>query len=186
MEHYTLVICGLTRKLPLIKVGRNTKIASFSILGDVELVEKIADEMVQKIKKTDFDYLVGPEVKVVPLLQSLSERLDKDRFIVCRKSAKQYMVSPVIIKPLSHFPKHSYPLVINGEDAKLLKGKKVIIIDDVVSTGITMRMINKLMADTGAIIVTHLAVIKQGNQFDKNLKFSYLNELPIIKEQNPH
>jgi len=185
VDYYPLTICGITRKLPLIQIGRKTKIASFSILGDAELVDKIATQMAKKLKRVDFDYLVGPEVKVVPLLQSLSEKLGKKRFIVCRKSAKQYMISPIILLPLSHFPKHSHPLVINGEDVKLLKNKKVVIIDDVVSTGITLRMVNKLMTDANAKIVTRLAVIKQGNQFDKNLKFDYLSTLPIIKDKHP-
>lgn len=183
MNYYNLKICGLTRKLPLIKVGRNTSLASFSILGDVELVDKLADVMAEKLKKYKFNYLVGPEVKVLPLIHGVAKRLGHKRFIICRKSVKPYMIAPIILKPLSYFPKHARPLVLNGEDADLLKNKKVVIIDDVVSTGVTVRMMNKMMEKVGAEVVGVLAIAKQGKQFDEIKNFSYLTELPIFKEK---
>src|SRR4030067_3423654 len=143
MQYYTLKLCGLTRKLPLAHVSKKSQLANFSILGDVELVNILADTLAAKLKKFKFDYLVATEVKVVPLVHGVALRLGHKRFVVCRKSVKPYMINPVILKPLKHFPKHVKPMVIDSQDAKLLKGKQVIIVDAVISTGVTMRMMKK-------------------------------------------
>ena len=153
------------------------------MLGDVELVKKTADTLAEKIKNLDFDYIVGPEVSVVPLISELSQRLGKDRYVVCRKSIKPYMVNPLVLKPLDYFPKHIKPLVIDGPDRELIAGKKVIIIDDIVSTGVTIRMINKLMELAQAKVVANVAILVQGdNQFDQIENFISLGKLPIFKQ----
>lgn len=181
-DYYELKIAGLTRKLPLIQISKNTKIASFNILGDVELVEKITDVLLKKLKKYKFDYFVGPEVKVVPLIHELSKRMGIKHYVVCRKSIKPHMVSPIILKPLSYFPKHVKPLVIDRIDKDLLNGKRVVIIDDVVSTGVTIRMMKHLMEKIGAEVICVVGVIKQGEtQFDEIENFFYLSKLPFIK-----
>ena len=179
---HELSICGLKRRLPLIPISPKTKIASFNILGDVELTEKAAKELAKKLKKYDFEYLVGPEVKVVPLIHSLASKLGHKKYVICRKSVKPYMISPSILKPLSHFPKHVRPLVIDREDKAALSGKKVVIVDDVVSTGVTIRMISFLMEKIGAQVVATAAIIRQGEkQFDEIENFVYLAKLPIFK-----
>jgi adenine phosphoribosyltransferase len=181
VDYFDLKICGLKRRLPLIYVGKKTRIASFSILGDVELTDCIADEIAKRLKKVDFDYLVGPEVKVLPLIHGVAKRLDHKRFVICRKSIKPYMISPVKLEPLSYFPKHVKPVVINGRDAELLKGKRVVVIDNVISTGVTMRMISKLMEKLNAQVVAYSVALKQGEQFDEIKNLYYLAELPIFK-----
>lgn len=183
MKFHELTLCGLQRKLPLTYVSKNTKLAQFSILGDVELVDKLADEVSNLLKTLDIDYIVGPEVKVVPLIHGIAKRLGHPRFIVCRKSVRPYMGKPIILKPLPHFPKHSKPLVISEEDALLIKNKNVAIIDDVISTGVTMRMMNKLMEKVGAKVIKQVVVIKQGEQFDQFPNLVHFGELPIIKNQ---
>lgn len=185
MDYYNLKICGLTRRLPLIKVGKNTSLAAFSILGDVELVDKLADTMAEKLKEIKFDVLVGPEVKVVPLIHGVAKRLGHKKFVICRKSVKPYMISPVILKPLSFFPKHTKPLVLNGEDAKFLKGKKIVIMDDVISTGVTIRMMKKMMEKVEAQVVAVFTALKQGNQFDKIENLMYIDTLPVFKKNKP-
>jgi len=180
VDYFDLKLCGLVRKLPLTHVGKNTRLANFSLLGDVELVAAVADELEKKLKKIKFDFLVGPEVKVVPLIAELAQRMKQKRFVICRKSVKPYMVSPVVLKPLSYFPKHIRQLVIDGSDSELLRGKKVVIIDDVVSTGVTMRMMKELAERVGAEVVATVAVLRQGKQFDDLGEFIYLGELPVF------
>lgn len=184
MLTHTIKICGIERELPLIKVGKNTSIASFSILGDVELCNALADKMADELKNKDFDFLVGPEVKVVPLIHGIAVRLKHKRYVVCRKSIKSYMRKPVKVIPLSHFPKHVRPLVIDGFDAELLRDKKVYIIDDVVSTGVTMRMMKYLMNKVNATVVGYFSAIKQGEQFDKLDNLNFLAELPIFTDKS--
>lgn len=181
METYTVTICGLTRELPLVHISRKTKLANFSFLGDVALVDKIADEFASRLKNVPFDYLVATEIKAVPLVHGVAKRLGHTKFVVCRKSVKPYMISPVIRKPLPHFPKHVQPMVINGPDATLLKGKKVVVIDDVVSTGVTMRMMKKILSDIGATMISCFVVIKQGDTlFEPIENLTFLAELPIF------
>lgn len=175
MEYYTLRLCGLTRKLPIVSLGPKLKIASFNLLGDGELVEKVAEKMVKEIKKFNFNYLVGPEVKVVPLLQVLSEKIGKPRYVILRKNIMGYMV-----KPISNKSKPT--LVLNGPDAEILRGKKVVIVDDVVSTGRTIRVVEELMKIVGAEAVGAMAVLNQGEKQEEiDIPFSYLGSLPLFQ-----
>lgn len=175
MDYYRLELCGLIRQLPIVSLGPRLKIASFNLLGDGELVEKVAQKMEKKIRKFDFDYLVGPEVKVVPLIQSLSQRFCQRRYIILRKNIMGYMVEPI--------SNRSKPtLVINGPDAKLVKGKRVLVIDDVISSGRTLGVIQELMEMVGAEVVGVVAVLIQGESKKKiDIPFSCLGKLPVFE-----
>lgn len=182
MKFHTLTICGLKRSLPIKAVGKTTKLANLSILGDVALVEKVAETLHTRLKDYTFDYIVGPESKVVPLLHELSKRLEIKRYVVCRKSVKPYMVSPLILDPKPHFPKHVKRLVLDGRDAQLLKGSTVAIVDDVISTGVTLRMVQTLINQAGATISVVATIIRQGDHtFDDIDNHIYLETLPIFK-----
>lgn len=183
MEYYQLELCGLTRKLPIVYIGRNTRLASFSILGDLDLVNKVSRELVKKFKKMDFDFIVGPESKVVPLVHEVSRQMKKERYVICRKSIKPYMAHPVTLKPLPFFPKHVRQLVIDGPDAELIRNRKVVVLDDVVSTGVTMRMMVKLMEKIGAKVVLVAAVLSQGEQFPDTPAVFTLGKIPILTEK---
>jgi adenine phosphoribosyltransferase len=185
VEYYTLNLYGLTRKLPLVHASRQTKLANFSLLGDIELVDVLADAYTQKLNALSFDYLVAGGVKVVPLVHGIAKRLGHKRFVVCRKRVKPYMVDPVIFRPPSNFPKHVHPLIINGTDVTFLKNKKVVVIDDVVSTGMTMHLLHMLMKHIGALVVASAAVLRQGEQFTTLKDFIYVGEIPIVKVE-PH
>lgn len=176
MNYYHLNFFGLKRKLPLVSLTPKIKIASLSLLGDTELTEKAAEKLAEKLKKYHFDYLVGPEVKVVPLLYALSQKLGQKRYIVCRKSIKGYMTNPQVLK----IPKGSRPnlLVLDGQDTELLKGKKVAIIDDVVSSGATISNLKKLLNQIGAKTEITATIFKQGEQYQGSLLF--LAALPVV------
>lgn len=180
MDTYDITLCGLTRTLPLVHVGRQTRVANFSMLGDVELVDRLADAFAERLREVPFDYLVGSDVKTVPLVHGVSKRLGHHRYVVCRKSIRPYMVQPIVVKPLPHFPKHVRPVVLNRTDAELLQGKRVVVMDDVISTGVTFRMLRKLMDTVGATIVVSAVVFRQGQQFDEIGNLMYLGELPIF------
>lgn len=174
MDYYSLTIGKITRKLPLVTIGKSLKVASFNLLGDRELVEEIAPLMLDKLKDLKFDYLVGPEVKVVPLLHELAGKLGQSRYIVCRKNIHGYMVAPVRSG-------NKDGLVLNGQDADLIKGKKVVVVDDVVTSGNTLEIMDDLVKKAGGEVICHLAIIKQG---DAPLKTSgkviFLGKLPVF------
>lgn len=174
MTFYRLELKGITRELPIVSMGPKIKIASFNLLGDGELVEAVSKALAKKLSKVDYDVLVGPEVKVVPLLHSLSGKLGRPRYVILRKSIMGYMVKPVSskIKP---------SLVINGVDAEYLRGKKIVIVDDVVSTGRTINVVQELVESVGAKVVLSVAVLKQGEQKENiDAPFVYLGTLPLF------
>jgi adenine phosphoribosyltransferase len=174
MNSYLLEICGLSRQLPIVKIGPKMSIASFNLLGDTELVEKIASQMIEEIKKFDFDYIVGPEVKVVPLIYQISHQLKIPRYIIARKKIMGYMKNPVLSKIKTDF-------VLDGLDANLVKNKKVIIIDDVVSTGRTINGLLELLKSIKCQVVGIAVVLKQGEtKVNINIPTLYLGRLPLM------
>lgn len=183
ISYHTLRICGLERQLPIKAVSKNTKLASFNILGDAELVDAVAEEMYKRLRKYTFDVIIGPESKVVPLLHELAQKFNHSRYVVCRKSIKPHMISPVVLDPQPHFPRHAKRLVIDGKDVDFIKGKKVAIVDDVVSTGVTMRMMKELIKRSGASPAVLATILRQGEMpFDELDNLVYLETLPIFKE----
>jgi adenine phosphoribosyltransferase len=175
MDYYNLKIENITRKLPIVSLGPKVKVASLNLLGDRELVEALAKKLYKRIKKMEFDFLVGPEVKVVPLLQELSRLLRIDRYIICRKEIHAYMIKPIKTQ------KPPY-LVISGADSALISGKKAIIIDDVITSGDTISAVEELMEKSNATVVAKIAVFKQGNRINIAREgILALAELPIFK-----
>jgi len=175
METYTLKIRGLTRKLPVVPLGPKLKIASFNLLGDGELVEAAAKALAEKLKGFEFDVLVGPEVKVVPLLQVLSRILKKPRYIVLRKKIHGYMVKPI---RLGERP----TLVLDGPDAEFIQGKRVAVIDDVISTGRTLEITRELVEESRGEVIVNAVILKQGENSLKDIEnIIFLGKLPIFK-----
>ncbi len=173
MHTYPLDFFGIKRELPIIQISPSLKVASVNLLGDVDLVETAAEKLCEKIKCLEFDYLVGPEVKVVPLLQTISKMLGKKRYVVCRKNIVGYMTSPIRSK--------SQTLVLDGRDANMLTHKKVIIVDDVVTSGKTISAIDDLTKQVSAQIVAICTVFTQGDehvQLDREI--ISLMQLPLF------
>ena len=176
MQFYELNLCGLRRDLPLVAISPKVKIASFNLLGDRELVESVAQEFARNIDPHSFDLLVGPEVKVVPLLQELSRLLKKGIYVVCRKQIHGYMVNPVRSS-------ENNGLVINGPDAGLIRDHRVILVDDVVTTGATINILRKMIEKIGGRIVSEIAVLKQGDTpITAGQNITFLGHLPFFDE----
>lgn len=175
MEYYAFHFQGLSRKLPLVPLGPKLKIASLNLLGDGELVEASAKALAEKLKDIDFDILAGPEVKVVPLLHVLSQILGKPRYVVCRKKIYGYMTDPVTRG-------RNPTLVLNSPDAQLIQGKKVAIIDDVVSTGRTLKVMKELIEQNGGRVVVNAVIAKQGHEPLENIEnLIFLTTLPLFR-----
>ena len=173
-KFYTLQIGNLCRELPIVKIAPNVNVASFNLLGDLELVNLTAQLLCDKISGLQFDCLVGPEVKVVPLIHKMSEILKQDRYIIVRKSIMGYMVDPVVTKA-------GDGLVIDGRDARFLSNKKVVIVDDVISTGKTLRVVKELLTKVNASVIGICSIFKQNDKKTEDLKdLIYLSELPIF------
>lgn len=177
---YELDFFGLQRKLAVTFLSQKLMIANFNILGDVELTEKAGEMLENELSKLKLipDCFVGPEVKVVPLIHHMAKRFGHKKYVVLRKSIKGYMSSPHVEYPWETAPKHVKKLVLDKYDKEYLMGKKVVLIDDVVSTGATMELLNKMMIKMGVAVLAHCAIFKQGERYKGEL--IYLSKLPIM------
>lgn len=175
-QTYTLEICGLTRELPIVAVSPELNIASFVILGDTELVCHVAPELVKKLPP--LDVIVTPEAKGIPLAFEVS-RLMNMGYTIVRKSIKPYMENPLTDVVESITTQAKQTLCLDGKDAAAIKGKRVAIIDDVISTGESISAVQRLIEAAGGIIVAKAAILAEGNAAAMQ-DIIYLKELPLF------
>ncbi|MGE5484841.1 MAG: phosphoribosyltransferase family protein [Ignavibacteriales bacterium] len=177
-QYYDIEVCGLKRRLPVIQVGDNLWIASFVMMGDAQLINVCAGGLAPKLAAADFDLMLGPEAKVVSLLQALATILGHKRYVVCRKSVKAYMQNPLVVEVESITTKGVQKLVLDGVDVERVKGKRIAIVDDVVSTGGTLDGVEELIRRAGGQVACRVAVVKEGDFFKEDL--IYLEPLPVF------
>lgn len=177
-EYYRIKLCGLVRDLPLFEFVPGMKIAIFNILGDTEIVKKIAVSLARRLPN-EAEVLVTPEVKSIPLAYELSRRM-KISYVVTRKVKKPYMAGSLGYQTRT-FTHQSKPQTIwlDGKDRRVLKGKKVILVDDVVSTGSTLKGLRTLMKKAGARVVAEVAVFTEGDP-EKWKNIISLDNLPVF------
>lgn len=175
---YSLKLAGLERKLPIIKINEDISIASFVILGDVELICKTASELVNKLPHVDV--LVTAEAKGIPLVFEMARLLNMKRYIVARKSIKPYMQEPIIDKVVSITTQKEQLLCLNEEDALHIQGKTVAIVDDVVSTGNSIEAIERLVQSAGGIVKAKAAILAEGDATKRD-DIIFLENLPLFK-----
>lgn len=177
-QTYTLNIAGLTRKLPLLPISTDLTIASFVMLGDAQLTHAVAKELVKKIP-TDCQALVTLESKGIPLTHELALLLGHDRYVVLRKSIKSYMQEPLCINVQSITTTNQQKLVLDKNDATFLAGKKVVLVDDVISTGGSLAAATELLKKANVTLQTKIAVLAEGDA-NKRTDISYLEHLPLF------
>lgn len=178
--YYTVSISGLRRKLPLFEVAPGVKIAIFNILGDTEVVVRAARALVKKIPN-NVEVLITPEVKSIPLVFELSRILNVP-YVVARKIKKPYMVKTLKSEVVSITTGKPQTLWLDGKDRSVLKGKKVALVDDVISTGSTLKGLKKLMKAAGAKVVAEVAVFTEGDQ-KKWRRVIALGNLPVFTDE---
>jgi adenine phosphoribosyltransferase len=159
---YTVQIGALTRDLPIFAVAPNVKIAIFNMLGDTEIVEQSVDLLVSRIP-ADAEVILVPEVKAVPLGHALSVRSGLP-YVVVRKFRKPYMVNCLETEVISITTGAPQTLYVDGKDRPLLQDKKALLVDDVISTGNTLRGMRKLVAAANGQIAGEMAVFTEGDE----------------------
>lgn len=177
MKYYTLNVADLTRELPIIKLSDNLSIASFVILGDTELVEKTAPVLANKLPEVDI--LVTAEAKGIPLVYEISKILNLKSYVVARKSVKAYMENPIEVTVNSITTSNPQKLYLNNEDIDKIKGKKVALIDDVISTGQSLKALEELVLKAGGNIVAKAAILAEGDAKNRN-DIIFIEELPLF------
>lgn len=178
MDTYSIEVSGVKRELPIIQISDDLSIASFVILGDTEIVCASAKEIVKKLPVVDV--LVTAEAKGIPLAFEISRLLKMKKYIVARKSIKPYMNSPIIDEVVSITTQKEQMLVLDQQDALEIKGKRVALIDDVISTGESLSAIERLVESVGGIVVVKAAILAEGDAANRN-DIIFLEKLPLFK-----
>lgn len=179
MKKYYLEVAGVKRDLPIIKINDNISIASFVIIGDTEIICACAKEIVKKLPEVDI--LITAEAKGISLTFEISRLLNMKKYIVARKSIKPYMESPIIDEVVSITTQKKQMLVLDKEDAIELRGKRVAIIDDVISTGESLSAIERLVKAAGGIVAAKAAILAEGKASERK-DIIFLEALPIFNK----
>ena len=174
---YTLNVAGISRDLPLCPISDTLNIAAFILFGDVELTEKCAEELYKLAP--EHDVMITAESKGIPLIHAMCRISGNNRYILARKSVKLYMKDVVKCETQSITTAAAQTLYINGEDAEYMKGKRVLIVDDVVSTGESLIAIRNLVEAAGAIEAATCAVLAEGDAAERK-DIIFLASIPLF------
>ena len=158
---YDIDIAGMKRSLPICRVTDDLYIGAFVIFGDVELTVHCAAELLKRAP--DYDYLIAPEAKAIPLLYEMARQSGAEKYFLARKKAKAYMSGIFEVKVQSITTAGEQTLVIDTEEAKQMEGKRMLIIDDVISTGESMRAMEVLVERAGGVVAGRMAVLAEGD-----------------------
>ncbi len=174
--YYSMKIAGLDRNLPLCKLNDSLMIAGFVMFGDPEITVAAAQELLKKAP--EFDYIITPEAKSIPLAHEMSRQSGK-KYFVARKKAKAYMTGVLDVTVNSITTQGEQHLFLDTAEADEMNGKRVIIVDDVVSTGESLKSMEKLLSMTGAIHAGSLFVLAEGDAADRD-DVMFLERLPLF------
>lgn len=174
---YRLNVAGIERDLPLCPIGENLNIGAFIMFGDVELTEKCAAALIAKAP--EHDVIITAESKGIPLAYEMCRLSGKNRYVLARKSVKLYMKDVVKCETQSITTAAKQTLYIDGDDAEYLKGKRVLIVDDVISTGGSLLSLENLVEQAGGNIVGKMTVLAEGDATDRD-DIIFLEKLPLF------
>jgi adenine phosphoribosyltransferase len=161
-DTYSVEIAGVRRELPLFEVAPGVRIAVLNILGDTELVEACADALAQKLDGVEYDLLVTAEAKSIPLAHALSVVTQKP-YVILRKVYKPYMGVALSAETVSITTGQPQTLYLDEKDHDLLKGKHILLLDDVISTGSTLKGMRLLMEKAGATVAAEAGIFTEGD-----------------------
>ncbi len=173
---YKMTIAGLERELPLCEVNEKLDIAAFIMFGDVEITEKSAAELLKICP--EHDIVITAEAKGIPLCYEIARQGCGD-YIIARKGIKVYMPDPISINVNSITTKNTQTLYLGKDDADKMKGKRVLIVDDVISTGDSLKALEALVEKSGGVIVGKAAVLAEGDAADRD-DIIFLEKLPLF------
>lgn len=174
---YHMRIAGLERDLPICPVNDNLSIAGFVIFGDQELTVACAKELLAKVPQ--YDYLITAEAKGIPLAHEMARQAGNAKYLLARKAPKLYMRDIFSVAVNSITTANEQRLYLDGADAALMKGKKILLVDDVISTGESMSALEALVTKAGGEICGRAAILAEGDAQDRP-DIVYLEKLPLF------
>ena len=176
---YTMEIAGLKRDLPICKITDDLYIAAFIIFGDVEITVACARELLKLVPAGSFDYLLTAEAKSIPLIHEMARQSGTSKYLVARKGPKNYMPDPVYVEDRSITTNGVQRLYMGRDDVELIRGKRVLLLDDVISTGGTLMALEHLVSLCGGTVVGKMAVLAEG-EAAKRTDIQFLETLPLF------
>lgn len=174
---YRMTIAGLERDLPICPVNENLSIAGFVIFGDPELTVACARELLKKAP--EYDYIITAEAKGIPLAHEMARQNGDARYILARKGAKLYMRDLFDVSVHSITTAKEQHLYLDGVDAEMMVGKRILIVDDVISTGESLSALEALVEKAGGKICGRMAILAEGDAQDRD-DLIYLEKLPLF------
>lgn len=174
---YELNVAGIKRDLVLCPIGENLNIGAFILFGDVELTERCAEALCARAP--EHDVMITAESKGIPLIHAMCRISGKNRYVLARKSVKLYMSDVVSCETQSITTSAKQTLYINGADADYMKGKRVLIVDDVISTGGSLLSLENLVRQSGGEIVGKMTILAEGEAAGRD-DIIYLEKLPLF------
>ena len=174
---YPMTVAGVKRDLPLCKINDNLTIAAFVIFGDVELTCACARELLKKAP--EFDYMVAPEAKAIPLIHEMARQSGRNEYFLVRKKKKAYMNGVFETVDKSITTEGEQKLYMDGADAAKMKGKRILILDDVISTGGSISAVENLVEQAGGKVVGKMAILAEGDATNRD-DIIYLEPLPLF------
>ena len=175
--HHTMTIAGLERNLPLCRVTDDLYIGAFGIFGDAPLTVACAAELLKKAP--EYDYLITAEAKGIPLAHEMARQHGDADYFIARKHTKLYMTSVFESTVRSITTDAEQHLYLDGKDAEKMRGKRILIVDDVISTGESLRAIEALVEKAGGIVCGRMAILAEGDAQERP-DLIYLEKLPVF------
>ena len=183
MKAYRMTIAGLERDLPLCPLNESLQIGAFVIFGDPELTTACAEELLKRAP--EYDYLITAEAKGIPLVHEMARLAGNQKYFLARKSPKLYMTGVLEVNVHSITTAKEQHLYLDVADAELMKGKRILVVDDVISTGESLHAIEELVREAGGIVCGRMAILAEGDATERP-DLIYLEKLPLFDaEGNP-
>jgi len=180
---YEIEIAGLKRQLPLCPLNENLYLGAFVIFGDVELTVACARELNRMAP--DYDILITAESKGIPLAYEMARQAGSNKYLIARKAPKLYMRDVFTTTVRSITTAKEQTLCLDGEDAAFIRGKRVLVVDDVISTGESLRALARLIEEAGGIVAGRMAVLAEGEAKNRT-DIRFLQWLPLFdRDGNP-
>ena len=174
---YKMKVAGLERDLPLCPINDDLYIGAFVLFGDVELTEKSAEALYAKAP--DHDVMITAESKGIPLIHAMCRLSGKNRYVLARKAVKLYMRDVIKCETKSITTGAVQTLYLDGYDAEFMRGKRVLIVDDVISTGGSLQSLENLVSEAGGEVVGKMTILAEGEAAGRD-DIIYLEELPLF------
>ena len=174
---YNMTIAGCNRDLPLCPLNDDLYIGAFVIFGDVELTCACAKALLEKAP--EFDYMVAPEAKAIPLVHEMARQSGRNDYFLVRKNKKLYMDGVFEVNVRSITTAKDQKLYMDGADARKMKGKRILIIDDVISTGESLSAVEELVEMAGGIVAGRMAILAEGDAKNRD-DIIFLEPLPLF------